>query len=90
MAHFRNFRHQATLQADPADSEDLDPIAKLQAEKLMSLAVLFGGQKQPLSRLLPEEIDAESVLMEALAELEEDGRLDNGAVEINSDKEFQA
>ena len=38
--------------------------------------------------LLPEEIDAESALMQALADLEEDEWLDDGAMEIDSDKEF--
>ena len=41
------------------------------------------------SWLLPEEIDAESALMQALADLEEDERLDDGAMEIDSDKEFR-
>ena len=52
------------------------------------LALLFGGEKPPRSRLPPEEVDAESWLMEALAELEEDERLDDGDVEIPSDEEF--
>jgi hypothetical protein len=50
--------------------------------------LLFGGEKPPRSRLPPEEVDAESRLMEALAELEEDERPDDGEVEIPSDEEF--
>ena len=50
--------------------------------------MLFGGEKPPQSRLPPEEVDAESWLMEVLAELEEDERLDDGEVEIPSDEEF--
>jgi hypothetical protein len=56
--------------------------------KPLTLALLFSGEKQPQSRLPPEEIDAESRLMEALAELEEDERPDDGEVEIPSDEEF--
>ena len=58
--------------------------------KPTTLAVLFGGQKERPSRLLPEEINAESALMQALADLEEDERLDGGAMEIDSDEEFRA
>jgi hypothetical protein len=50
--------------------------------------LLFGGKKPPRSRLPPEEVDAESWLMEVLAELEEDEQLDDGEVEIPSDEEF--
>ena len=57
--------------------------------KPLTLALLFGGEKPPQSRLPPEEIDAaESWLMEALAELEEDEWPDDGEVEIPSDEEF--
>ena len=56
--------------------------------KPITLALLFGGEKPRRSRLPPEEVDAESQLMEALAELEEDERLDDGEVEIPSDQEF--
>ena len=38
--------------------------------KLITLALLFGGEKPPQSRLPQEEVDAESRLMEVLAELE--------------------
>ena len=44
--------------------------------------------KEPPSRLHPDEIDTEAALMQALAEREEDDRLDYGAVEINSVDEF--
>jgi hypothetical protein len=57
--------------------------------KPITLVILFGSQKPPPSRLLPEEIDAESELMQALAEIEEDEQPDDGAVEINSDEEFR-
>jgi hypothetical protein len=50
--------------------------------KLTTLAVLFSGMKQPPSWLLPVEIDAESTLMQALAEIEGDEWPDNGEVEM--------
>ena len=56
--------------------------------KPATLAILFGGQKQPPSRLSPAEIDAESALMQALAEVEEDERPDDGEIEIPSDEEY--
>ena len=56
--------------------------------KPAALAILFSGCKVPPSRLHPDEIDTEAALMQALAEREEDNRLDDGAVEINSDDEF--
>ena len=56
--------------------------------KPIPLALLFGGEKPPRSRLPPEEVDAESRLMDALAKLEEDKRLDDGEVKIPSDEEF--
>jgi len=56
--------------------------------KQLTLALLFGGEKPPRSRLPPEEVDAESQLMEALAKLEKDERPDDGEVKIPSDEEF--
>ena len=56
--------------------------------KPAALAILFGGCKVPPSRLHPDEINTEAALMQALAEREEDNRLDDSAVEINSDDEF--
>ena len=44
-------------------------------------------QEHP-SWLLPKEIDTESALIQALADLEEDKWLDGGAMEIDSDKEY--
>jgi len=40
------------------------------------------------SWLLPAEINAESELMQALAEIDEDERPDDGVVEIHSDDEY--
>ena len=48
----------------------------------------FWGRKAAAVKTPPEEVNAESQLMEALAELEEDEQLDDGEVEIPSDQEF--
>ena len=77
------------LDSDDEDgTEDLVVADHASTWKPMTLAVLFGGQMECLSQLLPEEIDAESALMQALADLEEDKWLDDGTMEIDSDEEF--
>ncbi|KAJ6629696.1 hypothetical protein B0H10DRAFT_1939670 [Mycena sp. CBHHK59/15] len=79
--------------ADNPDSDDGPPLSKW---KKMTLAELFGGSKKKHAkpRLSQEEIDGEGVLMEnladseALADAEGDARLDDGAVEIQSNDEY--
>ena len=61
---------------------------RMAAWKPISLAKHFGGQNKHPLQLLPVEIDAESELMQALAEVDEDERLDDGAVEILSEDEY--
>ena len=56
--------------------------------KSVTLAKLFGGQNKCPSRLLPAEIDAESELMQALAEIDEDECPNDGEVEILSEDEY--
>ena len=56
--------------------------------KPTTLAILFGNYKEPPLQLRPDEIDTKAALMQALAEHEEDNRLDDSAVEINSNDEF--
>jgi hypothetical protein len=56
--------------------------------KPATLAALFGGQELLTSRPPSMAMNVEAVLMEALAEAEEDERLDDGAVEICSDEEY--
>jgi hypothetical protein len=73
---------------DTNDTNDLESDCHTTKWKSITLAILFGGQKQPPLQLLQEEIDAELELMQALAEVEEDERPDNGVVEIDSDEEF--
>jgi hypothetical protein len=58
------------------------------AWKPVTLTNLFGGQSKCPSQLLPVEIDAELELMQALAEVEKDQCLDDGAVEIHSEDEY--
>jgi hypothetical protein len=48
----------------------------------------FGGQELLALRSPSIAINVEAALMEALAEAEEDERLDDGAVEICSDEEY--
>jgi hypothetical protein len=76
-----------------ADNEMANPDEEASAPskwKKKTLAVLFRGaeKKKGPPRLLQEEIEAEGDLMTALAEAEEDTRLDDGAVEIPSDDEY--
>ena len=45
------------------------------------------GLKTP-SQMVAAEVDAEAALMQALAEMEEDERLDDGEIEIPSEDEY--
>lgn len=62
------------------------------AWKPVTLTMLFGGQSKRPSLLAPAEVDAESALMQALAEVaaeeEEDERPDDGGIEIQSEDEY--
>ena len=94
---------EAEADADP-DSDDEDaPVRAGRAPappggwkwKKKTLTQLFWGATQKhVSRLSQKEIDAEAALMvaladaEALADADEDDRLDDGAVEIDSDEEY--
>ncbi|KAK7012490.1 hypothetical protein R3P38DRAFT_3279949 [Favolaschia claudopus] len=49
---------------------------------------LFGGAKKPVRKFAEKEINAEAELMEALADAEEDARLDDGAVECDDDEVY--
>jgi hypothetical protein len=90
--HFRvmadRFQVTADRNSDHSRFPYLESDRRTTKWKPITLAILFGGRKQPPSRLLQEEIDAESELMQALAEVEERERPDDGAVEIDSDEEF--
>ena len=56
--------------------------------KPVTVANLFGSQELLLSQPASTEIDVEAVLMEALADADKDKQLDDGEVEIGSDKEY--
>ena len=56
--------------------------------KPVTLAVLFSGQKDKFVHV-PMVDQQEADLMEVLAEMEEDERLDDGAVEIDLDDEYR-
>ncbi|KAF8187363.1 hypothetical protein K438DRAFT_1764962 [Mycena galopus ATCC 62051] len=51
-----------------------------------TLAVLFGGAPKPVRKFTPDDIDKEAEMMEALADAEEDARLDDGAIECSDDE----
>ena len=72
------------------DAELLEPLGNCHttAWKSVTLAKLFRGQNKCPSWLLPAEIDAESELMQALAEIDEDECPDDGEVEILSEDEY--
>ncbi|KAJ6563171.1 hypothetical protein B0H10DRAFT_1966265 [Mycena sp. CBHHK59/15] len=58
--------------------------------KQMTLAVLFRGAEKPRARKpAAQAMEQEELLMQALAEAEEDGVPDDGAIEIDSDDEFR-
>ena len=78
-------REEIAAESDQTQAPAVPSRTKWKAE---SLKKLFGGQAQPPSRMVPGEIDAEAALMQALAELEEDERLDDGEVEIASEDEY--
>jgi len=83
----RDAEHEDESDED-AELPELLGNGRATAWKPVTLAKLFGGQNKRPSRLLPAEIDAESELMQALAEIDEDERPDDGAVEIHSDDEY--
>ena len=56
--------------------------------KKTTLAIFFGDCKEPPLQLHTDRIDTKTALMQALADCKKDDRLDDSAVEINSDDEF--
>ncbi|KAJ6628093.1 hypothetical protein B0H10DRAFT_2277250 [Mycena sp. CBHHK59/15] len=85
----------AAEDTDSSNSDDDDTDISPGPAAKPSLAELFGGSKKKhTERLSQDEIDAEASLMvslaeaEAIAEAEEDAWLDDGAVEIASDDEY--
>ncbi|KAF8190313.1 ribonuclease H-like domain-containing protein [Mycena galopus ATCC 62051] len=90
---------RAVEEADNSESEDKvespTPISastsRLRREKSAkwaktTLAVLFGGAPKPVCKFTPDDIDEEAELMEALADAEEEARLDDSAIECSDDE----
>jgi hypothetical protein len=52
---------------------------------------LFGGAEKPRAarKLSARVMEEENILIQELADNEEDARPDNGAIEIDSDEEYQ-
>ena len=72
---------ELTKDLDDKDGmEDLVAADHASKWKPTTLVVLFSGQRECPSWLLPKEIDTESALMQALADLEEDRQLDDGTM----------
>ncbi|KAJ6570310.1 hypothetical protein B0H10DRAFT_2237929 [Mycena sp. CBHHK59/15] len=62
---------------------------RLPAWKPMTLLVLFGGAEKPRKRKPSAQVmEEEEILMQALAEADEDEVLDDGAIEIESGDEY--
>ncbi|KAJ7222722.1 ribonuclease H-like domain-containing protein [Mycena rebaudengoi] len=89
---------QAAEDSESDDDENDPPAPMLRGSKWKHkmLAELFGGAtKVHVHRMTQAEIDAEAELMtdlataEAEAEAEEDGRPDDGGIEIDSDDEYK-
>jgi hypothetical protein len=52
---------------------------------------LFGGAEKPRARKLSAQVmEEEEILMQELADKEEDARPDDSAIEIDLDEEYQA
>ncbi|KAJ6599562.1 hypothetical protein B0H10DRAFT_2231211 [Mycena sp. CBHHK59/15] len=76
--------------ADLAQSSEEFKEQSGQKQWMMTLAVLFRAVEKPRERKpVARAMEQEELLMQALAEAEENGVLDDGAIEIDSDDEFQ-
>jgi hypothetical protein len=79
---------QQAVDNEDSDTEDGLPQAHVSKWKPVTLAVLFAGQKEKFVCMSTQSLDQqEANLMEAIAEMDEDERLDDGAIEIPSDNE---
>ncbi|KAJ7892148.1 hypothetical protein B0H14DRAFT_2560516 [Mycena olivaceomarginata] len=80
---------QAAEQDEATDKEDEPIPAKVPKVKWTktTFAVLFGDVvKKPVVKLAKADLAREAALMKALAEAEEDARLDDGAMEGSGDE----
>ncbi|KAJ6555258.1 hypothetical protein B0H10DRAFT_2241456 [Mycena sp. CBHHK59/15] len=84
-------REEAVDGGDESDNDLTSCLPnRLPVWKQMTLAVLFRGAEKPRARKpAAQAMEQEELLMQALAEAEEDGVPDDGAIEIDSDDEFR-
>ncbi|KAJ6576291.1 hypothetical protein B0H10DRAFT_1963533 [Mycena sp. CBHHK59/15] len=87
----REEREEAVDGGDESDNDLTSCLPnRLPVWKQMTLAVLFRGAEKPRARKpAAQAMEQEELLMQALAEAEEDGVPDDGAIEIDSDDEFR-
>ena len=79
---------QQAVDDEDLDTEDGLPQACVSKWKPVTLAVLFARQKEKFVCMSTQSLDQqEANLMEAMAEMDEDERLNDGAIEIPSDNE---
>jgi hypothetical protein len=79
---------QRAVDNEDSDTEDGLPQARVSKWKPVTLAVLFAGRKEKFVRVSTQSLDQqEANLMEAIAEMDEDERLNDGAIKIPSDNE---
>jgi hypothetical protein len=79
---------QWAVDDEDSDTEDGLPQAHMSKWKPVILAVLFAGQKEKSVHMSTQSLDQWEVnLIEAMAEMDEDERLNDGAIEIPSDSE---
>jgi hypothetical protein len=79
---------QGAVDDEDSDTEDGLPQAHMSKWKPVTLAVLFAGQKEKSAHMSTQSLDQQEVnLIEAMAEMDEDERLNDGTIEIPSDSE---
>ncbi|KAJ6579385.1 hypothetical protein B0H10DRAFT_1962921 [Mycena sp. CBHHK59/15] len=83
-------RGELNPEYDSDDNSDTPRIPKKPMWKPITLALLFGGAEKPRAcKPSAQVMEEEEILRQALADEEEDARPDNGAIEIDSNEEYQ-
>ncbi|KAJ6603705.1 hypothetical protein B0H10DRAFT_1957768 [Mycena sp. CBHHK59/15] len=83
-------RGELNPESDSDDDSDTPRIPKKPTWKPITLALLFGGAEKPHAcKPSAQVMEEEEILMQALADEEEDARPDDGAIEIDLDEEYQ-
>ncbi|KAJ7029536.1 hypothetical protein C8F04DRAFT_1288093 [Mycena alexandri] len=76
-------------ESDSDDDSDTPRMPKKPKWAPITLALLFGGAEKPRARKPSARVmEEEEMLMQALADEEEDAIPDDGAIEVNSDEEY--